>query len=74
MVNDGDTAKECLTTKDLVFATRPKTLAGETMGYNYAMFGLGPTDHIGASLVKLLLFNFFPIERLTCLDVLENLR
>lgn len=42
VVNDANTAKECLTTKDHIFQTRPKNLLAEIMGYNYAMFGLGP--------------------------------
>lgn len=41
-VHDVDTAKECLTTNDKIFATRPETSAGKILGYNYAMFGIGP--------------------------------
>ncbi|KAJ4706762.1 Cytochrome P450 [Melia azedarach] len=35
-------AKECLTTNDKVFASRPKTLAMEVLGYNFCMFGFSP--------------------------------
>ncbi|GKA15763.1 cytochrome P450 CYP82D47-like protein [Tanacetum coccineum] len=38
----GEIAKECYTTNDKVFASRPKSKAVEIMGYNYAMFGLAP--------------------------------
>ncbi|KAM7485739.1 hypothetical protein LguiA_001748 [Lonicera macranthoides] len=42
VVSDSNLAKECLTTNDKAFANRPKSVAVELMGYNYAMFGLGP--------------------------------
>lgn len=42
VVSDAEIAKECFTKNDIVFATRPKSLAVELMGYNYAMFGLAP--------------------------------
>ena len=37
-----DIAKECLTTNDKAFANRPKYLAPEILGYNFAMFGFSP--------------------------------
>nr|GEW83901.1 cytochrome P450 CYP82D47-like [Tanacetum cinerariifolium] len=42
VVSSGEIAKECYTTNDKVFASRPKSKAVEIMGYNYAMFGLAP--------------------------------
>ncbi|KAJ0677883.1 putative cytochrome P450 [Helianthus annuus] len=39
VVSNSEMAKECLTTNDRVFASRPKALASELMGYNYANFG-----------------------------------
>ncbi|XP_022752262.1 cytochrome P450 CYP82D47-like [Durio zibethinus] len=42
VVSDHETAKECLTTNDKAFATRPKTLAMELLSYNHAMFGFAP--------------------------------
>ncbi|KAI3821099.1 hypothetical protein L1987_08656 [Smallanthus sonchifolius] len=42
VVSSSDMAKECLTTNDRVFASRPKAMATELMGYNYANFGLAP--------------------------------
>lgn len=41
--SSANTAKECLTTKDHIFQSRPKNLLAEIMGYNYAMFGIGPS-------------------------------
>ncbi|MED6139540.1 hypothetical protein PIB30_084758, partial [Stylosanthes scabra] len=42
MVSSAELAKECLTTKDRVFASRPDTAAGRFLGYNNAIFGLAP--------------------------------
>ncbi|KAL7603050.1 hypothetical protein Lser_V15G18905 [Lactuca serriola] len=39
VVSNGAIAKECFTTNDKAFATRPKAEATKLMGYNYAMFG-----------------------------------
>ncbi|KAI3759024.1 hypothetical protein L6452_06597 [Arctium lappa] len=40
VVSNHEIAKECYTTNDKVFLSRPKAVATELMGYNYAMFGL----------------------------------
>ncbi|KAK2969405.1 hypothetical protein RJ640_020348 [Escallonia rubra] len=42
VMSDRNVAKECLNTNDMVFSSRPNATAAEVMGYNYAMFGLGP--------------------------------
>ncbi|XP_038704589.1 cytochrome P450 CYP82D47-like [Tripterygium wilfordii] len=42
VVSDWKIAKECFTTNDMAFANRPKALAPEILGYNYAMFGFSP--------------------------------
>nr|GEY07887.1 cytochrome P450 [Tanacetum cinerariifolium] len=42
VMSNSEMAKECLTTKDKVFASRPKSMAREIMGYNYAMFAFAP--------------------------------
>ncbi|KAK3025224.1 LOW QUALITY PROTEIN: hypothetical protein RJ639_044572 [Escallonia herrerae] len=42
VVSDWKIAKECYTTNDKAFSNRPKSVAVEVMGYNHAMFGLGP--------------------------------
>lgn len=39
VVSNWEIAKECFTTNDRAFINRPKYLAGEILGYNYAMFG-----------------------------------
>ena len=42
VVSDGAIAKECFTTNDKVFASRPKAEATKLMGYNYALFAFTP--------------------------------
>ncbi|KAH9753341.1 Xanthotoxin 5-hydroxylase CYP82C4 [Citrus sinensis] len=42
VVSSWEMAKECLTTNDKIFASRPKTLAMEILGYNFSMFGSSP--------------------------------
>ena len=39
IVNSWEVAKQCLTVNDRVFASRPKCITSEVMGYNHAMFG-----------------------------------
>ncbi|KAF5806595.1 putative cytochrome P450 [Helianthus annuus] len=41
VVSSSELAKECLTTNDRVFASRPKAMATELIGYNCANFALG---------------------------------
>lgn len=41
-MNSREIAKECLTTNDKVFASRPITSAGKILGYNNAVFGFSP--------------------------------
>nr|XP_023926874.1 cytochrome P450 CYP82D47-like [Quercus suber] len=42
VVSSWEIAKECFTTNDKVFANRPKGLAPEILGCNYAMMGFSP--------------------------------
>lgn len=42
VVNSWEVAKDCFTTNDKIFATRPTSVAIELMGYKYAMFGFSP--------------------------------
>ncbi|KAJ0025697.1 hypothetical protein Pint_08879 [Pistacia integerrima] len=42
VVSNWETAKECLTTHDQIFANRPKAMAMELLGYNFAMIGFSP--------------------------------
>ncbi|KAK7283330.1 hypothetical protein RIF29_12772 [Crotalaria pallida] len=40
IVSNSEMAKECFTVNDKAFASRPKTLAFEILGYNFSMIGL----------------------------------
>ncbi|KAJ6320789.1 hypothetical protein OIU78_016060 [Salix suchowensis] len=42
IVSNWEMAKECLTTNDKAFATRPKTLAMDILGYNYSILSFSP--------------------------------
>ncbi|KAL7604599.1 hypothetical protein Lser_V15G18801 [Lactuca serriola] len=42
VVSDAEIAKDCFTTNDKAFASRPKMEASKIMAYNYAVFGLAP--------------------------------
>ncbi|OMO74969.1 Cytochrome P450 [Corchorus olitorius] len=42
IVSNWQIAKECFTTNDKAFANRPRSLAAELLGYNFAMFGFSP--------------------------------
>ncbi|XP_059637725.1 cytochrome P450 CYP82D47-like [Cornus florida] len=42
VVSTWELAKECFTTNNRAFSSRPKGVAMEHMGYNYAMFGFSP--------------------------------
>ncbi|KAL3734073.1 hypothetical protein ACJRO7_023427 [Eucalyptus globulus] len=42
VVSSSEIAKECYTQHDLALASRPKLLATEVLGYNYAFFVLAP--------------------------------
>ncbi|KAF5197803.1 Cytochrome p450, partial [Thalictrum thalictroides] len=42
VVNTWEAAKECFTTNDKIFATRPSSVGSKIMGYNYAIFALAP--------------------------------
>lgn len=55
-------AKECFTTNDKAFASRPRTLAAELLGYNFAMFGFSSYSHYWRDVRKIatleILFNY----------------
>ncbi|XP_059454698.1 cytochrome P450 CYP82D47-like [Corylus avellana] len=42
IVSSWEIAKECFTTNDRAFASRPKSIVAELLGYNYAAFVLSP--------------------------------
>lgn len=42
VVSNWEIAKECLTTNDKAFASRPRTMATELLGYNFSVIGFSP--------------------------------
>ncbi|KAK2971250.1 hypothetical protein RJ640_014258 [Escallonia rubra] len=67
VVSDWKMAKECLTTNDVVFASRPKSVASELMGYNYAMFGLSPYGPYWRQVRKVVMLEFLSSRRIEML-------
>ncbi|XP_023535456.1 cytochrome P450 CYP82D47-like [Cucurbita pepo subsp. pepo] len=42
IVSNWEIARECFSTNDRIFASRPKLVASKLLGYDYAMMGLSP--------------------------------
>ncbi|KAJ7966681.1 Cytochrome P450 [Quillaja saponaria] len=64
VVSSWEIAKECLTINDKTFASRPKFLAPEIMGYNYAMFGFSPYGPYWRHVRKIATLEVLSIHRL----------
>ncbi|KAL8257077.1 hypothetical protein R6Q59_029118 [Mikania micrantha] len=67
VVSNRDVAKECLTTNDKVFASRPKSKATEIMAYNYAMFGLAPYGDYWRQVRKIIMLEVLSQKRVEML-------
>ncbi|KAG2666465.1 hypothetical protein I3843_15G059500 [Carya illinoinensis] len=63
VVSNSEIAKECFTTKDKVFANRPKAMATELMGYNYALFGLSPYGPYWREVRRIVTLEFLSNQR-----------
>ncbi|XP_052211435.1 cytochrome P450 CYP82D47-like isoform X2 [Diospyros lotus] len=67
VVSSWEFAKECFTTHDTIFASRPLLTLGKYMGYNQAMFALapyGPYWRYVRKIVTLELFTAWRLEKL----------
>ena len=85
VVSNWEIAKECLTTSDKVFATRPKTVAGDILCYDSSLLGFVPYGHYWRQIRKIAtleLLSSYRLESLkyvresevrTCLKELYNL-
>ncbi|KAF9600567.1 hypothetical protein IFM89_010053 [Coptis chinensis] len=73
VISNWEVAKECFTTNDLAFASRPSSLAGRLMGYNYAMFGLAPYGPYWRRLRKLVMLDVLSNNRLESLKHVKDL-
>ncbi|WMV27527.1 hypothetical protein MTR67_020912 [Solanum verrucosum] len=69
IVSDHKIVKECFTTNDRAFATRPKSIGSEILGYNYAMFGLGP---YWREIRKIVTIEFFSARRIEMLQHIKQ--
>ncbi|CAI0558614.1 unnamed protein product [Linum tenue] len=68
VVSKWEIAKECLTTNDKAFiARRPHTIATETLGYNYSVFGFTPYGHYWRQMRKLATLELLSSARLELL-------
>ncbi|XP_031097402.1 cytochrome P450 CYP82D47-like [Ipomoea triloba] len=67
VVSNSQIAKECFTTNDRALASRPKAIASEIMGYNYAMLGLAPYGHYWRHARKVVMLELLSNRRLEAL-------
>lgn len=70
VVSDWKIAKECYSANDKNFLNRPKSIGVEVMGYNYALFGLGPSGTYWQKMRKITL-ELLSIHRM---EVFEHLQ
>ncbi|KAA0032725.1 cytochrome P450 CYP82D47-like [Cucumis melo var. makuwa] len=74
IVSNWEIARECFTTNDKIFASRPKLVASKLLGYDYAMFGLSPYGphwrHV-RKLAMLELLSNYRLEKLQHIRVSE---
>ncbi|GMY28549.1 cytochrome P450 CYP82D47-like [Fagus crenata] len=71
VVSSWEIAKECFTTNDKAFANRPKALALEILGYNYAMFGFSPYGPYWRQVRKMAMLEVLSNHRL---EMLKHIR
>ncbi|KAI3759021.1 hypothetical protein L6452_06594 [Arctium lappa] len=67
VVSNKEIAKECYTTNDKDFASRPKAMASEVMCYNYAMFGLAPYGEYWRQVRKIIMLEVLSQRRVEML-------
>ncbi|VVA15772.1 PREDICTED: cytochrome P450 [Prunus dulcis] len=63
-----DTVKECLTTNDRVFATRPSIAGGKYLGYDNALFSLAPYGPYWRHIRKLATLELLSTKRVETLS------
>ncbi|KAG4205902.1 hypothetical protein ERO13_A04G129706v2 [Gossypium hirsutum] len=71
VVNNWEVAKECFTTNDKVFSTRPKSIAVKYMGYDYKMLGFAPYGPYWRNMRKLAIVELLSSRRL---ELLKHVR
>nr|GLL33630.1 cytochrome P450 CYP82D47-like [Ipomoea trifida] len=63
VVSDSQTAKECLNANDRALAGRPKSIASEHIGYNYANFGMGSNTQFWREIRKVVVLELLSNRR-----------
>ncbi|KAL7211124.1 hypothetical protein ACSBR2_014078 [Camellia fascicularis] len=71
VVSNKEAIKDCFTTNDAVFMTRPESATMKYMGYNGAFFGLGPSGPYWHKILKLTTLELLSNRRL---DSLKRVR
>ncbi|XP_050237088.1 cytochrome P450 CYP82D47-like [Mercurialis annua] len=64
VVNNWESAKECLTSNDRAFANRPKSLVTELLAYDRSMFGLSSYGHYWRQMRKIATLELLSSHRL----------
>ncbi|XP_019155237.1 PREDICTED: cytochrome P450 CYP82D47-like [Ipomoea nil] len=67
VVSDSQTAKQCLNANDKALAGRPKAIASEHIGYNYANFGLGSNTPFWRDVRKVVVLELLSNRRVEAL-------
>ena len=67
VVSSCEAVKECFTTNDKVFASRPSSSAGKILGYNHAGFGFAPYGALWREMRKLSMMEILSARRLNAL-------
>ncbi|PWA84285.1 cytochrome P450 82A4 [Artemisia annua] len=67
VVSNGEMAKDCFTTNDKAFASRPKSEASRLMAYNYALFGGAPYGDYWRKVRKIIMLEVLSQRRVELL-------
>ncbi|KAJ8770625.1 hypothetical protein K2173_021272 [Erythroxylum novogranatense] len=71
IVSSWEMARECFTTHDRVFSTRPSILASKLLGYDYAMLGFAPYGSYWREMRKITTIELLSSSRI---DLLKHIR
>ncbi|XP_023772884.1 cytochrome P450 CYP82D47 [Lactuca sativa] len=72
VVSNSEIAKECFTKNDKAFSSRPKLLAVELMGYNYAIFALAPYGAYWRQVRKIIMLEVLSTRRVEMLGPVRS--
>ncbi|KAH9292116.1 hypothetical protein KI387_042702, partial [Taxus chinensis] len=64
VISSSDLAKQCFTTSDKAFASRPRLSGAKYLGYNYKIFGLAPYGSYWRNLRKMCTLHIFSAIRI----------